>query len=170
MKKSIIATTILSILTLGIIGISTVNASLPERSGLRNIVSIVLDIADELRSISSDVKLSSTQKAAIKAMLQETAPQAEELHNQMRTKRHELRDTLLQPSVDQARVDQLSQELAALNGQMAVLRIQTAARVVTVLTPEQKATVLQGLNEIDPMLEQLRDEVKSLIAEGRLLH
>jgi Spy/CpxP family protein refolding chaperone len=166
MKKRLIISAVL-LLTLTVTAFTAFADSGRNKAGrnqgsMRAIIQTVFSIAEGLRGLAQDLNLSAAQKAAVREIVVNARPQAEELHKQLAAKRHQLRDTLLAANSDAALVQTLTGDIANLNAQITVLRIQTITQISQQLTPEQKARALEDLMEIDPLIEELKDEIKSM--------
>jgi Spy/CpxP family protein refolding chaperone len=172
MKKNIIISTAILALLVTVIGFTTVFASegMNGRTGsMRAILQTVFAIGDSLKTLAKDVNLTDAQKGQIKAIVTSVKPQAEDLHKQLETKRKELRGVLLSANPDQAQLQALTQDIANINSQLTVFRIQTATQITQVLTPEQKQLALKDLTEIDPLIDQLKDEIHAMAMNSKML-
>jgi Spy/CpxP family protein refolding chaperone len=130
---------------------------------LRNITSLVFTIARRAYNIAGEVNLTAEQKSSIREILIQARPEIVTTQQQLTDKKRDLRHTLLAREVTQIKVDQLGQEIANLNAQLSLLRIQTAREVTQHLTPTQKETLLKDLQAIDPLVEDLKDELHLLL-------
>lgn len=167
MKKPSLKFGVAALLLVTLISMSSVWAmsgdAQTNKGSFRGVVQQVFAIFDGLKTLAKDVNLSDTQKQSIKAILLTAKPQAQEFHQQMKAKRHQLRAALLADNVDNAQVQSLTQDIASLSGQMATFRIQIATQVTQQLTPEQKHTAIKDLAEIDPLVDDLREEIQAMM-------
>lgn len=175
MKKGLIISSIVLTLVIGLVSFTSVFArdSLQKRAGtsgsFRGVLQAVFAIGDELRTLAKDVNLSENQKQQIKIIVLTAKPQALEFHSQIEAKRKELRSVLLSNNPNQAQIDTLSQDIASINSQIVTFRIQTISQVTQVLSLEQKETVLKDLSKIDPLLDELKDEIQDLAINSPLM-
>lgn len=170
MKKALIITMMVIMLTVGVAGSAVYAAGKRghNKGGLGEVISTVMDIVDGLRTLKTDVNLTATQKESIKNILIAAKPQAQELHKQLNDQRHQLRDALLATNPNQADIQSLSQKLADGNAQMVTLRIQTVQKITEQLTPAQKSVALKDLMAIDPLIDELKDELEDLAMKNSL--
>lgn len=173
MKKGLIISTLVLTLAIALASFTSVFAQDGQRfqrnGSLRSVLQTVFAIGDELRSLAKDVNLSDGQKQQIKTIVVTAKPQAQELHSQLESKRKALRSELLSNTPNQIQIQTLTQDLANINSQMTILRIQIAAQITQVLAPEQKQIALKDLMEIDPLVEQLKDELQVLAMNSQLM-
>ncbi|MBI4854870.1 MAG: Spy/CpxP family protein refolding chaperone [Acidobacteria bacterium] len=172
MKKGLIVSTIIFALAISLLCFSSVFAqgSQRQRTGsFRSILQTVFAIGDELRALAKDVNLSASQKQQIKTIVLTAKPQAQQLHSQLETKRKELRSALLEINPNQTQIQVIGQDIANISSQMVTFRIQTASQITQVLTPEQKDIALKDLTEIDPLIDQLKEEIQALAINSPLM-
>ncbi|MEW6732380.1 MAG: Spy/CpxP family protein refolding chaperone [Acidobacteriota bacterium] len=170
MKSKLLFSTIAIVVMLGVCSLtyawagvpSTLFASAQRDRNFRSVIGTVFTIVDSVRDLIREVNLTDAQKQSIKTIVHNARPQAQQLHQQLKAKRLELREVLLAAEPDSARIQALSNDISQLAGQLAAHRIQTAAQISQVLTPEQKQTALNGLKEIDPLIEELKEELQGL--------
>src|ERR1051326_4527512 len=100
MKKKLLLSTAAILLTVTLVGITSVWADggshSPHSGGsFRTVLNTVFSIFDGLKGLAKDVNLTDAQKESIKTILTTAKPQADQFHQQLMTKRHELREALL---------------------------------------------------------------------------
>jgi len=173
MKKIAIISTLILTLVIAIASFTSIfaneNARQNNRPSMRTVLQNVFAIGDELRNLAKDVNLTDSQKQQIKAIVITAKPQAEEFRTQLETKRKELRTELLSNNPDSVRVERLSQDLANLTCQITVFRVHTVTEISQVLTLEQKQTALKELAAIDPLVDELKENIEALAINSNLL-
>lgn len=169
MRKRLLFTALALALLLGTAGITAMASSshfmaLKRGEGnLRGVLQSFFAVVDQARGLAQELNLSAEQKDEIKNILLSAKPAAVEFHKQLTEKRHELRDELLAQNPNAAKIDQLTQEIAGLNAQMATFRIRRAVEITQVLTPEQKQIAQKELKELEPLVADLKEEIMSLL-------
>lgn len=83
--------------------------------------------------------LSEAQRDRVFAILHEAAPQRRELDKAERKAREALREMAGSPQFEQKKAEQHAQALGQAVAGEALLRLRTDARIMAVLTPEQRA-------------------------------
>jgi Spy/CpxP family protein refolding chaperone len=173
MKKGLIISTIVLTIAIALASFTNVLAEggkLGQRAGsFRAVLQTVFAIGDELRALAKNVNLSDNQRQQIKTIILNAKPQAQEIHSQLEVKRKELRLALLSNNSNQGQIQALTQDIANINSQMTVFRIQTATQITQVLTSEQKEVALKDLMEIDPLVDQLKGEIQALAMNSQLM-
>ncbi len=173
MKKTAIISTLILTLVIAIASFTNIfaneNARFGSRPSMPTVLQNVFAIGDELRNLAKDINLTDSQRQQIKAIVTQAKPQAQEFHQQLEAKRKELRTELLSNSPDLVRVEALSQDLANLTSQMTVFRIRTATEISQVLTPEQKQVALKDLTAIDPLVDELKENIQALAMNSNLM-
>jgi Spy/CpxP family protein refolding chaperone len=172
MKKSLVISSLAILLTLSIAAMTVwADAGLSSgkrgKGSFREIAQIAFAIVDELRGLAKDVALTTPQKAAVKAILTNAKPTAQEFRQQFRAKHKELREALLSANPDQSRVQSLQQEIANLTAQMTLFRLQTVEQVTALLTPAQKQIALEDLAKIDPLIDELKEEIENAVMNSQ---
>lgn len=173
MKKVAIIFTLILTLVITIASFTDIfaneNARRNSRPSMRTVLQNVFAIGDELRNLAKDVNLTDSQKQQIKAIVINAKPQAEEFRTQLETKRKELRTELLSNNPDSVRIETLSQDLANLTSQITVFRVHIVTEISQVLTLEQKQTALKELAAIDPLVDELKENIEALAINSNLL-
>ncbi|HJQ68693.1 MAG TPA: Spy/CpxP family protein refolding chaperone [Blastocatellia bacterium] len=98
----------------------------------------------------SQLDLTDAQKAQIKQIHEDSREQLRPLAEQIRAKRHEIRQAQQSGSADEALIRQKLTEIAPLEAKMMAERARIHEQTLSVLTPEQRTK-----------LEQLREQFKS---------
>jgi len=81
--------------------------------------------------------------AAVRALIEEVAAAEVALGEEIREQRSLLRDLLEQPLPDEAELRPIANSLSELNAQAQWLQLQTSVRVRALLTPAQRAQLIE---------------------------
>jgi Spy/CpxP family protein refolding chaperone len=87
------------------------------------------------------------QKTQIQTIWQNLRPQLRPLHKQHADLRHQLGEAIAAPSIDQAKVEQLRKQSVQTMDQISALVTQGMVQSAQVLTPAQRQTVLQQMEQ-----------------------
>jgi len=90
---------------------------------------------------------SDAQKTQIHAIWQGLRPQLKPLHQQAATLRRQIGETIAAPTVDVARVEQLRKQSMETMDKISAVMTQGMVVSAQILTPEQRKTVLAGIQE-----------------------
>lgn len=95
-----------------------------------------------------EVDASDAQRKQVDAIVARTAPQLFQLMKEGRELRSELKDALLAPELDTARVESARKELDALTDRMTDVGVNTLLEIAQVLTPEQRKQIGEHLADL----------------------
>jgi Spy/CpxP family protein refolding chaperone len=120
---------------------------------------------------AEELGLDDEQRQAIRAIVDESRAEAEELHQQLRDAHKALRDLLEQESPNEAAVMKQAEKIGSLETAMHKHRLGALLRVRAVLTPEQREQLTRLRDEVRdrrraPALEACDDELASLCPEA----
>jgi len=87
------------------------------------------------------------QKAQIQTIWQNLRPQLRPLHKQHADLRHQLGQAIAAPTIDQAKVEQLRKQSVQTMDQISALITQGMVQSAQVLTPAQRQTILQQMEQ-----------------------
>ena len=105
-------------------------------------------MGDRAEFILDKLKASDAQRAQVDAILDKTAPQMFELHQEGRRLKNEIKAALLADALDQARLDKARADLDALANRATDLGMDTMVSVSKVLTPAQRKQVADHLSRL----------------------
>lgn len=87
------------------------------------------------------------QKAQIQTIWQNLRPQLQPLHKQHADLRRQLGQAIAAPTIDQAKIEQLRKQSVQTMDQISTLMTQGIVQSAQVLTPAQRQTVLQQMEQ-----------------------
>jgi Spy/CpxP family protein refolding chaperone len=165
-SKQVVIVAILTALALGVAGfglnIRSHNAQAAEFAAVIG--------ADEggplrLRHALQKLNLTEQQRAAIKAIVKEQYPKIEPKIRQMVDARRALRSAIQQSEVDEKLIRERAAAVGNIGADLAVARARIRARLVALLTEEQKQT-LMGLQKdadekVDAFLIKLGEKIQA---------
>ncbi len=107
--------------------------------------------------------LTDAQKEQMKAIRQASRESTKSLRDQMKASRQQLAQATANGAFNEAQVQQIAQQEAALNAQMIVERERVKSQMFNILTPEQKAKAA----EMKEQFKQKMQERKAQRAERK---
>jgi Spy/CpxP family protein refolding chaperone len=96
--------------------------------------------ADAAAALLSQLNLTAAQVSQMRAIREQSVPQAKELTRRLNQARRALDESIYSDTLDEALVEQRAREVADAQAAVVRLRAQTELRVRRVLTPEQLQT------------------------------
>jgi Spy/CpxP family protein refolding chaperone len=151
MKKRNVVIAIAAVLLIGVFGAAAQQLGSMRHQGAGNFF---------IRHLIADLNLSDSQRASIKQILVEERPAIQELAQKAIAQNYELREM---PSFDEAKVRSIAQTNSSTYVDMVVEREKVRTRIFAVLTPDQRAKVLQWGDQfregVQEHLSQLGDNL-----------
>ena len=118
----------------------------------------------DLFQLKRDLNITDQQASDLKAIGMQTAASIQPLIQQMRDLRKLMRETLLSPEIDTVQYESQISEIIGLRSQMADIFLRAKLQEAQVLTPDQRATLLEFTGQLEQCLED-EDQFPSLFPD-----
>lgn len=90
-----------------------------------------------IQAIYKQLGLTDEQKQALEANKQKHRASIQSLRQQLKTSREALKEALMAPQLDMARINQIHDQIKALQSQLEDIRLNSILAVRAILTPDQ---------------------------------
>lgn len=125
----------------------------------RNHPFILERLVDFLNFIG-DLNLTEEQKTILKDLITETRDTIKPLINEMKELRAEMNETILAENIDDVKASQLNQNMIELKSELSTIVLKAKLKGAEVLTPEQRAMILEKKKEHRERMEEWRERFR----------
>jgi Spy/CpxP family protein refolding chaperone len=109
----------------------------------------------DLFKLMRDIKITDQQKTDLKDIGMQTITDIQPIVQQMDALRKQMTATFLASEIDTAQAESQISEMIELNSQIADIMLHAKLQEAQVLTPEQRATLLEFTTRLDQCIEDL---------------
>lgn len=118
--------------------------------------SFILEHLVDFLNFIADLDLTEEQKTTLKALITETCDTVKPLMGNMKELRSEMDEAILAEPIDDATATELNQEINKLKLELSTIVLSAKLKGAEVLTPEQRAMILEKKKEHRERMEEWR--------------
>jgi len=120
----------------------------------------ILERLVDFLNFIADLDLTEEQKTTLRALITETGDTIKPLMNEMKQLRDEMDESILAEPIDDTTANELNQEINKLKSELSTIVLNAKLKGAEVLTPEQRATILEKKEEHRKRMEKWRERFR----------